>query len=171
MQKLKRVIVGQPNWPMYGNGDTAKDLRRAINEMSNVVLRSIHPVLDDCRCTCSCNCGCEPCTNDNCEQPDAPPPGLDCSFTSGDQVSCGASITILNPAAPAGCNYNAGDSCTPPWGPAGWNLNCNFATGDPASCDPGCEYRAAESCVPGWVDCSHTVTALAQSPPQPNFQG
>ena len=298
----------EPHWPLYGNGDTAQNLRRAINEMSNVVLRSIHPVLDDCRCTNTCNCGSEQCANDSCDQPQDPPVTLDCSFTpgafctathtgdcaaigtsganagddctsdsrctyndqgtSGDtaddvcetatasstcmaqavngqsacnsagnmctgtndgtstaatctgaddgtgtacvlngdssacavegvceftastgaacalngdasacavnggdcvfadawgactysdaQQTCGASVATPAGAAPAGCNYNAGDSCTPPWHTDGPGVNCNYIPGDPASCGAGCTYRAAESCVPAWMDCSHT---------------
>jgi hypothetical protein len=141
--------VSRPGYPLYGSGETAKNLRRAINEMSNIVLRSINPVLEDCRCTCTCDCGCEHCHYDRCDRPESQQAytdliGLDCS---GDVTTCGEG------QPDNACYYNHGDSCDQPWGNCNPEcVDCSFESGDPASCDTsaGCVYRppgAAPTCV------------------------
>ena len=146
----------RPNWPLYGNGETAKDVRRAINAVSNIVLRSMHPVLEDCRCDCTCDCGCEHCTSDRCERP---PTETDYLERTG--VICSGNETTCGDGQPDNtCFFDYGDRCDQPWNNCQPDcVDCGaFSQGDPDSCptESGCVYVPAGTCSVGWLDCGFT---------------
>ena len=146
--------LNRPDWPMYGHGETAKNLRQAINSVSNIILRSIHPELQDCRCDCTCNCGCEHCTDDRC---DRPPTQADYLQSRG--IVCNGNQATCGQGQPDGaCFFDSNDRCDEPW------MNCqpncvdcgsSFVHGDPTSCATqlGCVYVPAETCSVARLDC------------------
>lgn len=149
--------LDQPDWPEYGNGETAKNVRRTINTISNIVLRSVHPVLEDCRCDCTCNCGCEHCTDDRCERPPT-----EADYLQNRGIACDGNQTTCGQGQPAGaCFFDSNDRCDVPWNncqPDCVDCSLSFVQGDPSSCaqELGCVYFPAESCIVAWLDCGFT---------------